>query len=86
MGLRHYVHYDVAADLLDHWLGASGDAYRIDPKRMMDDMPSFQRLVDDQVTVAKKSGGTYDSGSSVGTSVADFMDAGNKGAAVQGWW
>ncbi|MBA2947606.1 golvesin C-terminal-like domain-containing protein [Streptomyces himalayensis] len=85
-GLRHYMGYDVAADLLDHWLGASGDAYELDPKRMMDDMPSFQKLIDDRVAEAEKSGGNYDSGWSVGTSVADFMEAGDKGAAVQGWW
>ncbi|MFF4826467.1 hypothetical protein [Streptomyces sp. NPDC001312] len=85
-GLRHYMGYDVAADLLDHWLGASGDAYQLDPKRMMDDMPSFQKLVDGQVAKAKKSGGNYDSGWSVSTSVADFIDARDKRAAVQGWW
>ncbi|MFI2304514.1 DNRLRE domain-containing protein [Actinacidiphila glaucinigra] len=84
-GLRHYMGYDVPADLLDHWLGASGDAYQIDPKQMMDDMPSFQKLIDNKAADAKESGGNYDSGWSKNTAVSDFMQT-DKGPAVQGWW
>ncbi|WP_338703744.1 DNRLRE domain-containing protein [Streptomyces sp. Q6] len=85
-GLRHVMGYNHAADLLDHWLGASGDAYEVDPKTMLGDMPSFQKLVDDRVAEAKASGGDYDSRWVKGTSVSDFMEAGDKGKGVMDWY
>ncbi|MFJ5772708.1 DNRLRE domain-containing protein [Streptomyces sp. NPDC093094] len=85
--MRNAMHYDVASDLLEHWLGASGDAYEISPKQMMDDLPGFQRLVDGHIADARKSGsGESATEWSVGTSVADFMEQGDKGPAVQKWW
>jgi RHS repeat-associated protein len=84
-GLRDAMHYDHAADLLDHWLDASGEAKQVDPKDMLDDLPGFQRLVDDRVAEAKASGGDYDS-QWQSAAIHKFMDQGDKGPAVQDWW
>ena len=85
LGLRHAFGYDHAADLLDHWLGASGDAKQISPQDMLDDLPGFRDLVDAQVARAKKSGGDFDSHWK-GAAVSDFMKEGDKGDKVQDWW
>ena len=83
--LRHFYGFTHAADLLDHWLDGSGDAYEINPEDMMKDLPGFNKLVEAQVTNAQKSGDDYDSGWQSAT-VADHMQAGDKGPAVQDWW
>ncbi|QKW19291.1 hypothetical protein HUT16_09630 [Kitasatospora sp. NA04385] len=45
--LRHKNGYPDAADLLKHWLGASGTPYQVDPAKMLKDMPStFGKDVD----------------------------------------
>ncbi|MFB7943347.1 hypothetical protein ACFC6L_00355 [Kitasatospora phosalacinea] len=45
--LRYKNGYPDAADLLKHWLGASGTPYQVDPARMLKDMPStFGKDVD----------------------------------------
>lgn len=54
--LRHYFEYTEAADLLDHWLDNSGDAYEVSPKNMLNDLPGFKKLVDKAVD--KSEGGT----------------------------
>jgi RHS repeat-associated protein len=85
--MRNVMHYDVAADLLEHWLGASGEAKEISVEQMLNDLPGFQKLVDEDVANARKSGsGDTVTEWSVGTSVADFMEQGDKGPAVQQWW
>ncbi|MFF4573507.1 DNRLRE domain-containing protein [Streptomyces sp. NPDC001410] len=87
VGLRHGMGYDVASDLLGHWLDDSGDAYQVDVKQMLTDMPHFQSLVDGNVADAKKSG-SGDSATewSQNTGVHKFMDQGDKGPGIQGWW
>ncbi|GAA1195802.1 hypothetical protein F4556_003706 [Kitasatospora gansuensis] len=40
LALQYKMGLPDAADLLNHWLGASGKPYQVDPARMMQDMPS----------------------------------------------
>jgi hypothetical protein len=50
-------------DILDHWLGNSGQPLDLDVVDMMEDLPSFEASVTQTITRAKLSGETnFDSG------------------------
>jgi hypothetical protein len=45
--IRHYNHWDVAADLFNHYLMGSGKTWNLDVNRMLRDIPAFRANVDD---------------------------------------
>ncbi len=83
--LRHVYGFERAAENLDHWLSASGEAKQISPKEMLDELPSFKKLVNEHITKGRKSGGDFDSGWR-SAEVTKFMALGDKGPEVQDWW
>lgn len=79
--LRKAMHFSQSADLLDHWLDATGDAFQISAKKMLNDLPGLRKLVNNRVSDFELSG-SRDSGWQQAT-VADFTTQGDKGSAVQ---
>ncbi|WP_394827227.1 hypothetical protein [Pendulispora albinea] len=65
--------YDRAAELLGHWLYGHGEAVRIDARKMIEDLPSFDRAIQEQVRAGMTHRGAFDSGWK-SASVADAME------------
>ncbi|TDD06918.1 hypothetical protein E1181_11540 [Saccharopolyspora terrae] len=52
--MRHHYEWTDAADLLQHWLDGSGKPYEVNAQKMLDDMPNFQKDVNEDLAEVKK--------------------------------
>lgn len=60
--LGQYQGWHNAAGMFQHYLDGSGTDYQIDPSKLMRDVPSFNREVNDFVAAHRGTVGTFDSG------------------------